>query len=144
MLCASEAHPFRPAQDAGRARWSTGGTGMTEYAGLGLYLALGSGLIALFILLTSVLGPKLRFPEKNEPFECGEHQIVSPYQRFSVKFYMVAVSFILFDLEVVFLFPLAVVFRELGWFGYAVMSIFIGALGIGLAYEWLKGGLEWD
>ena len=84
---------------------------MSEYAGLGLYLALGSGLIALFILITSVLGPKLRFSEKDEPFECGEHQLGSPYQRFSVKFYMVAVSFIIFDVEIVFLYPWAVVFN---------------------------------
>ena len=117
---------------------------MAEYAGLGLFALLGSLAIGAFLVLTTVLGPKLRFASKDEPFECGEHQLVSPYQRFSVKFYMVAVSFILFDLEVVFLFPLSVVFRELGWYGYAVMSLFIAALGIGLAYEWLKGGLEWD
>ena len=117
---------------------------MSEYAGLGLFLALGSGLVALFILLTSVLGPKLRFAEKNEPFECGEHQLVSPYQRFSVKFYMVAVSFIIFDVEIVFLFPWAVVFSDLGWFGYLSMMIFLGVISIGLAYEWLRGGLDWD
>ena len=116
---------------------------MSEYAGLGLFAALGAGAVALFLLLTSVLGPRLRFPSKQEPFECGEHQLVSPYQRFSVKFYMVAVSFILFDLEVVFLYPWAVVFRDLGWFGFASMALFLGALTIGLAYEWLKGGLDW-
>ena len=117
---------------------------MSEYAGLGLYLVLGSGLVALFIVLTSVLGPKLRFAEKNEPFECGESPLVSPYQRFSVKFYMVAVSFIIFDVEVVFLYPWAVVFGDLGWFGYSAMLIFLAVISIGLAYEWLKGGLDWD
>lgn len=116
---------------------------MSEYAGLGLFVLLGSGAVATFLILTSVLGPRLRFASKLEPFECGEHQMVSPYQRFSVKFYLVAVSFILFDLEVVFLYPWAVVFRELGWFGFASMSIFLGALTVGLAYEWLKGGLDW-
>ena len=117
---------------------------MSEYAGLALYLVLGSALVGLFILLTSVLGPKLRFAEKDEPFECGEHQIASPYQRFSVKFYMVAVSFIIFDVEVVFLFPWAVVFNDLGWFGYASMLLFLFMLSVGLAYEWMKGGLDWD
>ena len=117
---------------------------MTEYAGLGLFLVLGSALVAVFILLTSVLGPKLRFAEKDEPFECGEHQIASPYQRFSVKFYMVAVSFIIFDVEVVFLYPWAVVFKELGWFGFGAMLIFLFVISVGLAYEWLKGGLDWD
>jgi NADH-quinone oxidoreductase subunit A len=117
---------------------------MSEYVGLGLFALLGSGVVAAFLVLTSVLGPRLRFASKDEPFECGEHQLVSPYQRFSVKFYMVAVSFILFDLEVVFLYPWAVVFRELGWFGYVSMSIFVVALAIGLAYEWMKGGLDWN
>jgi NADH-quinone oxidoreductase subunit A len=115
-----------------------------EYYGLGLFLLLGSGLVALFLLLTSLLGPKLRFAEKIEPFECGEHPLVSPYQRFNVKFYMVAVSFIIFDVEMVFLYPWAVVFRELSWFGFGAMLIFIAMLAIGLAYEWLRGGLEWD
>jgi NADH-quinone oxidoreductase subunit A len=116
---------------------------MSEYAGLGLFVLLGSVAVGVFLFLTSVLGPRLRFASKQEPFECGEHQLVSPYQRFSVKFYLIAVSFILFDLEVVFLYPWAVVFRELGWFGFVSMSIFIAALAIGLAYEWLKGGLDW-
>ena len=115
-----------------------------EYAGLGLFLLLGCGMIALFIVLTSVLGPKLRFAEKDEPFECGESQIVSPYQRFSVKFYMVAVSFIIFDVEVVYLYPWAVVFRDLGWFGYLSMMLFLFVISVGLAYEWMKGGLDWD
>ena len=117
---------------------------MGEYAGLGLFLALGSGLVAIFIVLTMVLGPKLRFGAKTEPFECGESPVVSPYQRFSVKFYMVAVSFIIFDVEVVFLYPWAVVFGDLGWFGYISMLIFLAVISIGLAYEWLKGGLDWS
>ena len=116
---------------------------MSEYAGLALILALALGLVAVFMFLASTLGPKLRFAEKQEPFECGERQLVSPYQRFSVKFYMVAVSFIIFDVEMVFLYPWAVVFKDLGWFGYASMMIFIFALAVGLAYEWMKGGLDW-
>lgn len=117
---------------------------MSEYSGLGLFVLLGSGMVALFLVLTSVLGPRLRFPSKIEPFECGEHQLVSPYQRFNVKYYMVAVSFIVFDVEVVFLYPWAVVFRELGWYGFAVMAPFLALLVVALAYEWLKGGLDWN
>lgn len=117
---------------------------MSEYAGLGLFFLLGCGLVVLFIALTTWLGPKLRFTEKQEPFECGEHQLASPYQRFSIKFYMVAVSFIIFDVEIVFLYPWAVVFTDLGWYGYVAMMIFVFAISAGLAYEWLKGGLEWD
>lgn len=117
---------------------------MSEYAGLSLFIALGTGLVLLFVVLTTVLGPRLRFAEKQEPFECGERPMVSPYQRFSVKFYMVAVSFIIFDVEMVFLYPWAVVFTDLGWFGFVSMMIFLTALAIGLAYEWLKGGLDWN
>jgi len=117
---------------------------MPEYAGLALFIALGTGVVAVFMILTTVLGPKLQFSEKQEPFECGESQLVSPYRRFSVKFYMVAVSFIIFDVEMVFLYPWAIVFRDLGWFGFISMLIFLAALAIGLAYEWLKGGLDWS
>ncbi len=117
---------------------------MAEYAGLGLFVLLGSGLVVLFLLLATLLGPKLSFPEKLEPFECGEHQIVSPYRRFNVKFYMVAVSFIIFDVEMVFLYPWAVVFKDLSWLGFFSMMIFLFALSVGLAYEWMKGGLDWN
>jgi len=117
---------------------------MGEYAGLGLFVLLGSLAVGTFLFLTTVLGPKLVFSEKQEPFECGEHQLGSPYQRFSIKFYMVAVSFIIFDVEVVFLFPWAVVFKDFGWYGLAVMTPFLAVLAVGLAYEWLRGGLEWE
>ena len=117
---------------------------MSEYAGLGLFVLLGSGAVAGLLAATTLLGPKLHFSEKNEPFECGEHPLVSPYRRFSVKFYLVAVLFILFDVEIVFLFPWAIVFRELGWFGFVEMGLFLGVLGVGLVYAWMKGALEWN
>ena len=117
---------------------------MGEYAGLGLFMLLGAGMVTTFLVLTTILGPKLRFAEKQEPFECGEHQIVSPYQRFNIKYYMVAVSFIIFDVEVVFLYPWSIVFRDLGWYGLIAMIPFLLVLILGLAYEWLKGGLEWE
>ena len=117
---------------------------MGEYAGLGLFALLGSLAVIGFLAATTLLGPKLVFAEKQEPFECGEHQLVSPNQRFSVKFYMDAVSFIIFDVELVFLFPWAVVFKDLGWYGLAAMMPFLAILVVGLAYEWLRGGLDWD
>ena len=117
---------------------------MSEYVGLGIFLLLCCGLVTSFLVLTTVLGPKLRFAEKEEPFECGEHPLVSPYQRYNVKYYMVAVSFIVFDVEMVFLYPWAVVFTDLGWAGFAAMSLFLFMLAVGLAYEWLKGGLDWN
>ena len=117
---------------------------MSEYAGLGLFMALGAGTILLLLVLTSVLGPRLRFAEKDEPFECGESPLVSPYRRFPVKFYMVPISFIIFDLEVGFLYPWAVVFRDLGWYGLLVAAPFLSMLSIALAYEWMKGAREWE
>jgi NADH-quinone oxidoreductase subunit A len=117
---------------------------MGEYAGLGFFALLGSAAVLAFLVATTLLGPKLKFAEKQEPFECGEHQLVSPNQRFSVKFYMVAVSFIIFDVELVFLFPWSVVFRDLGWYGLFAMTPFLAVLVVGLAYEWLRGGLEWE
>jgi NADH-quinone oxidoreductase subunit A len=117
---------------------------MSEYVGLGLFVALGSGAVALLLLAATLLGPRLRFPEKQEPFECGERQLVSPYQRLNVKFYLVAVSFIIFDVEVVFLYPWAVVFRDLGWFGFFAAAPFLGVLVLALVYEWMKGGLDWS
>jgi NADH-quinone oxidoreductase subunit A len=117
---------------------------MTEYAGLSLFLLLSAGMGILLLVLTTILGPKLQFAEKQEPFECGERPIVSPYQRFNVKYYMVAVSFIIFDVEMVFLYPWAVVFDGLGWYGFIAMFVFIFMLAVGLAYEWMKGGLDWN
>ena len=78
-----------------------------------------------------------------EPFECGESQIVSPRQRFAVKFYMVAILFVVFDVEAIFFYPWGAVFEQLGWFGYGAMFVFTIPLAVGLAYEWMKGGLEW-
>ncbi len=117
---------------------------MDEYAGLSLFLLLSAGMGILLLVLTTILGPKLQFAEKQEPFESGERPIVSPYQRFNVKYYMVAVSFIIFDVEMVFLYPWAVVFDGLGWYGFIAMSVFIFMLAVGLAYEWMKGGLDWN
>ena len=96
------------------------------------------------VFLTSILGPKRYFADKMEPFECGESQLVSPHQRFSVKFYLVAVLFVLFDIEAVFFFPWAVLFRELGVVGFVEMLFFLLVLTVGLLYAWKRGALEWD
>ena len=115
-----------------------------EYVPVLITLVVAMGLAATFILLTTVLGPKRQLRVKMEPFECGMEQLVSPRRRFSVKFYLVAMLFILFDIEVVFLYPWAVRFRDLGWHGFGAMLIFLGVVFITLAYEWRKGALDWD
>lgn len=117
---------------------------MSEYIGMTLMLLFATGIAVGMVVLTSVLGPKKNFADKMEPFECGESQLVSPHQRFSVKFYLVAVLFILFDIEAVFLFPWAILYRKLGIFGFVEMSVFILILGIGLFYVWRRGGLDWE
>jgi NADH-quinone oxidoreductase subunit A len=117
---------------------------LEEYIGafilFGFAVAIAVGMVAA----TTILGPKKNFADKMEPFECGESQLVSPHQRFSVKFYLIAVLFILFDVEVVFLFPWAVIFSKLGLFGLIEMIVFLVILGVGLVYVWKKGGLDWE
>ena len=104
-----------------------------------LALVVAAGMLTVHQLL----GPKREFPEKQEPFECGESQLVSPKQRYSVKFYLVAILFIIFDVEAVFLYPWGALCRELGWFGFIEMTTVVGVLAVGLAYVWKKGALEW-
>mgnify|MGYP001026356053 FL=1 len=105
---------------------------------LSLVIAVG------MVVMTTFLGPKRHFADKMEPFECGESQLVSPHQRFSVKFYLVAVLFVLFDIEAIFFFPWAILFRRLGVYGFIEMLLFILILGVGLLYVWKRGGLDWE
>ncbi len=114
-----------------------------EYVPVLILLLVSIGLASTFILLAMVLGPKRELRVKMEPFECGVEQVVSPRRRFDVKFYLVAMLFILFDIEAVFLYPWAVLFRGLGWFGFIEMMVFIGIVAMGLVYVWKKGALDW-
>lgn len=116
---------------------------LADYVGVLVILVVGTFLIGAMLGVHLLLGPKRSFPEKDEPFECGEKQIVSPHQRYAVKFYMVAILFVVFDVEAIFFYPWAAVFSELAWFGYTAIVIFTVPLAVGLFYEWLKGGLEW-
>jgi len=106
-------------------------------------LVVGMVIAAAMLGIHLLLGPRRRFAEKQEPFECGETQIVSPRRRYAVKFYMVAILFVVFDVEAIFFYPWGAVFQELGWFGFGAMFVFTIPLAIGLIYEWMKGGLDW-
>ena len=117
---------------------------MSQYIPALIMLGLAAATAGGMLLATSLIGPKKVFPEKMEPFECGESPIVSSKQRFSVKFYLVALLFVIFDIEAVFLYPWAVLFRDLGLFGFVEMMIFLSILAIGLVYVWRRGALEWD
>jgi NADH-quinone oxidoreductase subunit A len=107
------------------------------------------GLAALFavgsIAASSLVGPRVPNPTKLSAYECGNEPLADvQHTRFPIKFYLVAMLFLIFDIEAVFVYPWAVVFRELGWFGFGQMALFIGILGIAFVYEIGRGGLEWD
>ncbi len=102
-------------------------------------------LIGLGLLVTPfVVAYKNPDPEKLSAYECGFNAFDDARMKFDVRFYLVAILFIIFDLEVAFLFPWAVSFGSIGWFGFWSMMIFLGVLTIGFVYEWSKGALEWD
>ena len=117
---------------------------LTPYLPLAVVLLL-SGVLALVITsLASILGPKRPSAIKSMAFEAGSESSGPARQRFAVKFYVVALLFIVFDVEAVFLYPWAVNFQALGWFGYAEMVVFAATLVVGLIYIWKKGALEWE
>lgn len=111
--------------------------------------------IVIFVGLAAVIGLALMLapflvafknpdPEKVSAYECGFDAFDDARMKFDVRFYLVSILFIIFDLEVAFLFPWAVAFRDIGWFGFWSMMIFLGVLTVGFIYEWKKGALEWD
>jgi NADH-quinone oxidoreductase subunit A len=106
--------------------------------------ALAAVVVLALLLIAQKLGPKSINPAKAEPFESGNPPKGDARIRFSVQFYLVAMLFLIFDLEVVFLYPWAIYFRSLGLFGLVEMGIFLGMLVIGFVYVWKKGALEWE
>jgi len=110
-----------------------------------LIMAVLAGAIAgYFVFLSAILGPKKRTPLKDEPFECGVESDGMPRTPMPVKFYLTTLHFILFDVELAFLFPWSVVFRDLGWFGFVEMLVFFVIVGVGFVYAWKIGALEWE
>lgn len=116
---------------------------MEEYLGVGITFLLAAGIGAAFLLLATILGPKAPSQVKSEPFECGERPFALPGGRFPIQFYLIGMLFILFDVELVFLFPWAVVYRQLGLYGFLEMLVFLGVVVIGFVYAWKKGALDW-
>ena len=107
-------------------------------------LAVALILALLLFTLTSSLGTKNMTPEKAMPYEAGSDSDGANHIRLSVKFYLTAILFVVFDIEAVFLFPWAAIFRTLGWFGLVEMTAFIVILAVTLIYAWKKGALEWE
>ena len=107
-------------------------------------LVVAIAMAILFVTLSGIFGPKRYDKVKFDAYECGVDPFTSATVRVSVKFYLVAILFILFDLESAFLYPWAVLFRSLGLFGFVEMLVFLGILLAGLIYVWKKGALEWQ
>ncbi len=102
------------------------------------------GFAVVTVLLSAIVGKRKTTPQKMIPYECGMDPIGQARKPFAVKFYIIAMLFILFDIEVVFLYPWAVIFKELKIFGLIEMAVFIGILLVGFIYVWKKGALEWE
>ncbi len=117
---------------------------LLEYIAIAVMIALATLIAIIAIGLGELFGPKKKSSVKSEPYESGIAPIGPGTRRMPVRFYLIAVLFILFDIEVIFFLPWAVVFRQLGLFGLGEMAIFIVILLIGYIYAWKKGALEWE
>lgn len=118
---------------------------LAEYLPILLLFVLATAFAGLSVGVSSLVGPRSPNPTKLAAYESGNVPLANVTEtRFSVKFYMVAMLFLIFDIEAVFLYPWAVVYRSLGWVGLGQMTVFIGILGVAFVYEIGRGGLEWD
>ena len=109
-----------------------------------VFMAVASVIALALLIAPFVVAYKQPDPEKLSAYECGFNPFDDARMKFDVRYYLVAILFIIFDLEVSFLFPWAVAFRDLGLFGFWSMMVFLGVLTVGFIYEWRKGALEWD
>ena len=117
---------------------------MLEYVAIGLMIVLATAVAVIAIVMGNLFGPRKASDVKGMAYESGMAPYGAGTRRVPVRFYLIAVLFILFDIEVVFFLPWAVVFRQLGWFALAEMAIFIVILLVGYVYAWKKGALEWE
>jgi NADH-quinone oxidoreductase subunit A len=117
---------------------------LAEYFPILLFLLVGLAVGAVPVVLGVVLAPRRPDPEKLSPYECGFEAFEDARMKFDVRYYLIAILFILFDLEIAFLFPWAVTLGEIGLFGYLSMMLFLVILVVGFFYEWRKGALEWE
>ena len=117
---------------------------LAEYFPILLFLLVGLAVGVAPIVLGKLVAPNRPDPEKLSPYECGFEAFEDARMKFDVRYYLVAILFILFDLEIAFLFPWAVALKEIGLFGFLAMVVFLGILVVGFVYEWMKGALEWE
>jgi NADH-quinone oxidoreductase subunit A len=117
---------------------------LQAYLPILIFIAVALVMGGVVILAGRVLGPHRPDSAKNSPYECGFEAFEDARMKFDVRYYLVAILFIIFDLEIAFLFPWAVALREIGMFGFVSMMVFLGILVVGFIYEWKKGALEWE
>jgi NADH-quinone oxidoreductase subunit A len=117
---------------------------LAEYFPILLFIAVALAIGVAPMVLGKLLGPNRPDPEKLSPYECGFEAFEDARMKFDVRYYLVAILFILFDLEIAFLFPWAVVLNDIGFAGFLAMMLFLAILTVGFAYEWMKGALEWE
>jgi NADH-quinone oxidoreductase subunit A len=128
-----------------RVIWQTlGGLMLENYFPILVFIAVGVAVGVLGRLLNHVLAPNNPDIEKLSAYECGFEAFEDARMKFDVRYYLIAILFILFDLEIAFLFPWAVVIKEIGMHGFIAMMVFLGILVVGFIYEWRKGALEWE
>ncbi len=116
----------------------------TDYIPIFIFIVVAVGFAMTVIFISAIFGKRKITPQKMLPYECGMDPIGQARQPFSVKFYIIAMLFIIFDLETVFLYPWAVVFKDLKVFGLVEMGVFVAILLVGFIYVWKKGALEWE
>jgi len=117
---------------------------LAQYFPILLFVLVGLAVGVVPVALGWLLGPNRPDPEKLSPYECGFEAFEDARMKFDVRYYLVAILFILFDLEIAFLFPWAVALKEIGLYGFVSMMVFLGILVVGFIYEWMKGALEWE
>ncbi len=117
---------------------------LTQYLPVILFILVGLTVGVLPLIIGFVFGPNRPDPAKNSPFECGFEAFEDARMKFDVRYYLVAILFILFDLEIAFFFPWAVALRDIGWTGTLAGLLFLGILLVGFIYEWKKGALNWE
>jgi len=115
-----------------------------QYFPILIFIVLGVLCGIVPVTLGALLGPRRPNVQKNAPYECGFEAFGNARMKFDVRFYLIAILFIIFDLEIVFLFPWAVAFNKIGWMGFYAMGIFLALLVVGFVYEWKKGALQWE
>lgn len=117
---------------------------MTEYATILMVFGFAAAVAGALLGIPLLIAPRRLTPVKVEPFECGKDPLAIAEGRFAIKFSTIAILFILIDIELVFVWPWAMLYRRLGWFGFVEMMVFMAVLMLGFLYIWRKGGLEWE